>query len=162
MIKALNGVGSVMVAVHPGVSSVTDRVRGFKETIGTIKGIRLLGELPVWGDPRSNTATQLKGLLGKLRSLNAVFCINDEIALGAVSAVAAADKTGQVTIVGFDGTIEAREAIKRGAIYGDVVQYPSRIGELTAKAIHDHFSGISVPRLITVEVGVITAVGAVS
>ena len=53
-------------------------------------------------------------------------------------------------------TPEARSKIAEGAIYGDVVQNPTRIGELTIQAIHDLFSGKTPAATIPVAVGVVT------
>ncbi|MGC4043878.1 MAG: hypothetical protein QM758_08720 [Armatimonas sp.] len=48
-------------------------------------------------------------------------------------------------MVGFDGMKEARQAVKDGKIYADVVQHPDEIGKLTVQAIHKYMSGDKVP-----------------
>ena len=73
-----------------------------------------------------------------------------------MAAIEAAGKLEQVKIVGYDATPEAREKIKIGAIYGDVIQNPRLIGQLTIRTIHDALSGKTVPHVIPVEVGTFT------
>ncbi len=157
MAKALKGQGNIIITMHPGVTSIVDRVRGFKDAISKEKGLRLLGEIPVWTEPRNVSAKVLKDMFTKTLALDGVFCINDEFAMGAVAAVEAAHNVGKIAIVGYDATSEVRQAIKKGLIYGDVIQHPGRIGELTIGAIRDHFAGKRVPPLIPVDVGVYTA-----
>ena len=73
--------------------------------------------------------------------LDAIFGINDDSALGALAAVEKAGKSGKVKIVGFDAVPEAREAIKEGKIYADVIQKPHEIGVKTIEAIKTYISG---------------------
>jgi len=63
----------------------------------------------------------------------AVFCGNDNMAMGAVAALENLGKTGQVLVVGFDGNTEALEAIKDGKMLATVAQDPHGMGYLTAE-----------------------------
>jgi ribose transport system substrate-binding protein len=157
MIKALNGRGGVVLVSHPGLSSAMDRIRGFRDMVATAKGIQILGQFPAWGNQRSRTTEMLGNMLVKLPGLSGVFGANDDCALGALTAIEAANKGGKIAVVGYDATQEARAAIRRGLIYGCIVQYPARIGVLTMDAVRDHFAGKQIPPIISVEVGVCTA-----
>jgi ribose transport system substrate-binding protein len=159
MVKALGGKGDVVLITHPGVTSVIDRVRGFKDVVSRAKGIRILAEVPAWGQ-RAKAASVMEDMLVKLPDVKGVFGINDDSALGALASVEAAGKAGKIVIVGYDATPEAREAMKKGFIYGDTIQYPTKIGELTMAAVRDHFAGKKVRPLVPVEVGVFTAADA--
>jgi ribose transport system substrate-binding protein len=159
MVKALGGQGDIVLITHPGVTSVIDRVRGFKDVVGKARGIRILAEVPAWGQRTKATAV-MEDLLTRLPDVRGVFAINDDSALGALAAVTAAGKAGKIVIVGYDATPEARQAMKRGLIYGDTIQYPRKMGELTLAAVRDHFAGKKVPAFIPVETGVFTAADA--
>ena len=159
MVKALNGQGDIVLITHPGVTSVIDRVRGFKDVVARARGIRILAEVPAWGQ-RAKAASVMEDLLVRLPNMRGVFGINDDSALGALSAVTAAGKAGKIVIVGYDATAEAREAMRRGLIYGDTIQYPRKMGELTISAVRDHFGGKKLPAWIPVETGVFTAADA--
>ncbi|MCI8497689.1 MAG: sugar ABC transporter substrate-binding protein [Clostridiales bacterium] len=63
----------------------------------------------------------------------AVFCGNDNMAMGAVAALADLGLTGKVQVVGFDGNTEAVEAIKAGTLLATVAQDPVGMGKLTAE-----------------------------
>ena len=72
------------------------------------------------------------------------------------AAIEAAGKLGKMKIVGYDATPDARAKILAGAIYGDLIQHPRKIGQLTIRAIHDHIEGGPPPQSIPVEVGTYT------
>ncbi len=151
----LDGKGKVAVLSHPEVASVSDRVRGFKQQLATYPDIEVVAELSAEGK-RDKAVRVMEDLLQSHPDLRGVFGINDDTALGALAAVESAGKIGRIKIVGYDATPEARAKIAAGAIYGDVIQNPRRIGELTIQAIHDYFTGRPPPPIIPVEVGTFT------
>lgn len=152
--EAIGGSGKVAILSHPEVASVSDRVAGFKERLAQgYPEVTLAAELS--SDGRRDKAVRvMEDLLQSHPDLSGVFGINDDSALGALAAIESAGKLGAIRIVGYDATPEARAKIAEGAIFGDVVQHPRRIGELTIQAIRDHFNGQAPPALIPVEVGV--------
>ena len=52
------------------------------------------------------------------------------MALGAVEAIAAAGKTGEIIVVGFDAIDDARSAIQKGEMHGSIAQFPAEMGRL--------------------------------
>jgi ribose transport system substrate-binding protein len=158
LVKALASEGTVAILSHPEVTSVMDRVAGFKEEIARHPGIKIVVELSAEGK-RDRAVKVMEDLLQSYPDLRGVFAINDDSALGALAAIEAAGKLDQIKIVGYDATPEAREKIQAGAIYGDVIQNPRRIGQLTIDAIHDFFTGTRPPAVIPVEVGTFTQSG---
>lgn len=152
MIEALSGKGKVAVLSHPEVTSVMDRVRGFREEIATSPGIEVVAELSTEGK-RDKAVRVMEDLLQSHPDLAGVFGINDDSALGALAAVEAAGKAGQVKIIGYDATPEAREKIKSGAIFGDVIQNPRKIGTLTIQTVHSVLQGRQPPKIVPVDVG---------
>jgi ribose transport system substrate-binding protein len=89
-------------------------------------------------------------------NLRAIFGINDDSALGALAAVEKAGKLGKVTIIGFDAVPEAREAIKAGKIYADVIQKPGEIGQQTIEAVRTYFAGGLTPPSVLIPCGLFT------
>jgi len=66
-----------------------------------------------------------------------VFACNDMMALGAVEAIRAANKTGSIRVVGFDAVEDARKAIRDGTMLGSVAQFPDEMGRLAVEnAVH--------------------------
>jgi ribose transport system substrate-binding protein len=159
VIKALNGVGTVAIIDHPEVESVIQRVKGFEEEIATAPGITVVAKLSGRGvkDQAFRTA---EDILQAHPDLKAIFGINDDSALGALAAVEKAGKIGKVIIIGFDAVPEAREAIKAGKIYADVIQKPRDIGQKTIAAVKAYISGEQVAPVILIPCDLFTQASA--
>ncbi len=148
--------GPVAIIDEPEVTSVQDRVKGFKEALASgCPTAKIVADISGGGE-RDKASSVMEDLLQSHKDLRAVFGINDDSALGAAKAVQAANLTGKIIIVGFDATPEARTAIKDGSMYGDAVQHPGDIGKLTIDAIHDFFGGKTPEKRIAVNVGQFT------
>lgn len=153
MVKLLNGKGKVVIANHPLVASVQERVKGFKEAVaGT--NIEIVDDQPCEG-LRDKAMTVMENLLQKHKALDGVFAINDSTALGCLAAIRAAGRK-DIVIVGYDGDPEARKEILAGSpLKADAVQYPLEIGKETIGAIIRYFNGEELPKVLPVKVGAI-------
>lgn len=154
VIEALHGNGKVAIIDHPEVESVIQRVKGFEEELGTASGIQIVAKLSGHGvkDQAFRTA---EDILQSHPDLRAIFGINDDSALGALAAIEKAGKLGQVIIVGFDAVPEARDAIRVGKIYADVIQRPHEIGQKTIDAVKTYIAGGEVPPSILIPCGLL-------
>ena len=74
-------------------------------------------------------------------NLRGIFAINDPSALGAWRALKQADKFDQVTIIGFDGQLEGKQAILEGKIYADPIQFPRKMAVVTVENIVKYLNG---------------------
>ena len=140
MIKAIGGKGKVAILDHPEVESVILRTKGFKEVIAGAKGIQIVAQLP-GGGARDVSFKTAQDILEKNPDLKGIFAINDPSALGAVAALEKAGRLDQVKVIGFDGQLEAKQAIKEGKIYADSIQFPDKIGRTTVQTIIQYMSG---------------------
>lgn len=157
MCAALPGhVGAVAIIDEPEVTSVQDRVKGFKQALAAeCPGVKIVQDSDGGGE-RAKASAVTEDLLQSHKDLAGIFGINDDSALGASKAVAAAGLTGKIAIVGYDATAEARTAIAAGKMYGDAIQHPDEIGVKTIDAIHDYFGGKAPVARISVAVGTFT------
>jgi ribose transport system substrate-binding protein len=147
--NALGGTGKVAIIDHPEVESVIQRVLGFEEELNNYPDIEIVAKLPGRGvkDIAFRTA---EDILQGHPELDGIFGINDDSALGALAAVEKAGKLARVTIVGFDAVPEARQAIRNGKIFADVIQQPGVIGSSTIQAVADYMAGRAVPQSILI------------
>jgi ribose transport system substrate-binding protein len=152
--------GSVAILDEPEVTSVQDRVKGFKAAIASgCPSVKIVADIDGGGE-RAKASSATEDILQSHKDLKGIFGINDDSALGAARAVDAAGLTGKIAVVGYDATQEARTAIKNGSMYGDAIQHPDQIGSKTIDAIHDYFSGKTPPAKIAVAVGTYTKANA--
>ncbi len=113
----------------PGHETGDARLRGFKDGIKGGAGMVIVASQPAnW--ERDQGYNVFQNILQAHPDVNALFAANDLMALGALEAIAAAGKTGQVTVVGFDALEEARAAVKQGTMAGTVAQDPAQMGRV--------------------------------
>ncbi len=155
MCKAIGGSGEIAILDEPEVTSVQDRVKGFKTGIAQkCPNAKIVAEVDS-GGTRDKANSDMSDILQAHKNLKGVFGINDDTALGAATAIRAGGASN-IAVVGYDATPEARTAIKNGQMYGDAIQYPDKIGALTIDAIHDYFNGKKVSAHVAVPVGTFT------
>jgi len=144
MIELLNGKGNVAILDHPETESVMMRTKGFGEETAKAPGIQVVARLP-GGGARDKSFAAAQDIIQGHPDLDAIFAINDPSALGAISAIEKAGKTGKIKVIGFDGQPEAKQAVKDGKMYATVLQYPRRIASSTIEAIAAYMSGEQIP-----------------
>jgi ribose transport system substrate-binding protein len=109
---------------------------GFKAAIES-EGFTVVAEL-VGNSKQEEGYSCMQDILVANPDVVAVFCENDNMALGAIEAIAEQGiEDGKILVFGFDATASAREAIEAGKLAGSVAQYPSKMGELTVKLAND-------------------------
>lgn len=154
--QAVGGHGSIAIVDEPEVTSVQDRVKGFKMAIAQrCPSVKIVADVDS-GGTRDKASSDTGDILQAHRDLTGIFGINDDSALGALAAVRAAGLTGKVAIVGYDATSEARNAIGKGEMYGDAIQYPAKIGSTTIDVIANYFAGKTPPPIVKIGVGTFT------
>jgi ribose transport system substrate-binding protein len=158
--QAVGKSGSVAIIDEPEVTSVQDRVRGFKTALSRLcPGVIVVADVDS-GGTRDKASSDTGDVLQAHRDLKGIFGINDDSALGALAAVKAGGMNGKIAIVGYDATPEARTAIAAGDMYGDAIQYPAKIGSTTIDVIHDYFAGKKPPAIVKIPVGAFTRANA--
>lgn len=66
-------------------------------------------------------------MISEHADIKALLCGNDSMALGAVAAVKAAGRSGQILIIGYDGISAVRAAIKEGAVLATIEQHADQL-----------------------------------
>lgn len=147
MVKLLGESGGEVAILHfPQAESCQLRVQGFKEKLDAHNAqpgaaqIKVVSETD-GGGMRDEGNKAARDALEANPDLAAIFAINDPSALGAHAALVAAGKQDQVKIIGFDGELAGKEAIRDGKIVCDPVQYPDQIGKKTIEMMIKHFDG---------------------
>jgi ribose transport system substrate-binding protein len=108
-----------------------ERTNGAKKAMEDA-GLKVVAVQPANSD-RNMGMSVMENLLQTYPNVKAVFCSNDEMALGATRALSQAGKKGVIT-VGFDGSPDALKSIKAGELTGSVAQSPYNIGKFGVEA----------------------------
>ena len=134
IVKQIGGKGKVAVIRGIlGVATHEDRLAGFKDAIAAAPGITLVAVQPA-NSERALGMSVMENLLTTYPDVRAVFATNDQMALGAVEAIAARNLTGKVVVVGVDATAEAVHAIEAGRLAADVAMHPEALGGKSVEA----------------------------
>lgn len=120
----------------PGASSTRERGEGFKKA--TDKKIDLVASQTANFD-RAEGMTVMENLLQAQPDVKAVFCQNDEMALGASEAIKASGK--DIVLVGFDGNEDAINAVKEGTMTSTVAQKPKEMGKIALETAVKYLKG---------------------
>lgn len=109
----------------PNAFNGEQRKLGFEDAIKA-KGLTLVASQTAgWDMNEANNV--MANLIVAHSDLKAVFCANDNMALGAISAIAAANKTGQILVAGFDNISAAKQMLKEGKLAATADQYGDKL-----------------------------------
>lgn len=147
MITATGGKGKVAILLGSSGNNVTtDRTTGFVDQIkAKAPGIEIVAQQT--GEFARDKGQQVtEQLIQSKPDITAIYAENDEMALGAVTALRSAGKQPgkDVKIVSIDGTRNAVQAIVDGTINA-VVESNPRFGPLAFKTLQDFYAGTAIP-----------------
>jgi ABC-type sugar transport system substrate-binding protein len=153
MAEATGGEGKVAILLGSSGNNVTDeRNAGFKDRVK-----EKYPDLEIVAEQTANFARDegqsvTEQLLQSDPDITAIYAHNDEMALGAVTAVKAAGKDpGQdIKIVSIDGTRNAVQAIVDGDINA-VIESNPRFGPLAFQTAMDFYAGKEIPEDVIIE-----------
>jgi ribose/xylose/arabinose/galactoside ABC-type transport system permease subunit/ABC-type sugar transport system substrate-binding protein len=156
----LDGRGEVAVLEGtPGHDSTDQRRLGFAAALAKHPGLRIVASQTASAE-RARGFTVSQNILQAHPGLNAIFGTNDEMALGAVEAVAAAGRLGVVRVVGFDASPDALANIRRGRMQASVAQFPTEMGRMgVLAAVKLLKEGIQPPAVLHTKVELIDDAG---
>ena len=113
----------------PGASATIDRGTGFHQAVD--------GKLNVVAKQTANFnrdqgLSVMENILQANKDIKGIFAHNDEMALGAIAALEAANIT-DVVVVGFDAIDDAKDAVEAGTMAATVAQQPKLMGSLSVE-----------------------------
>lgn len=133
--------GQIAILDFPASDAATQRTEGFKDAIEG-KGFEIVAQMDAGAKPETGLAI-MNDLLQAHPDLLAIFCINDECAQGAYSAITTADE--DIEIYSVNGGPEAKAAMKRDGAEGiwkcTAAQSPIKVGEACAEVAYKILNG---------------------
>jgi len=150
ILKQLGGKGNLVeLQGIPGSSSTNDRGKGFHLGVDGKDGVKVVVSQAADFD-RQKGLTVMENIIQSTSSFDAVFSHNDEMALGAVKALKAANK--KVIVVGFDGGDDAKAAVESGDMTATVAQQPELMGSMAVDNAIKVLKGETISKNIAVDV----------
>jgi len=112
--ERLNGKGNLVIIQAPeGVQVGQNRRDGLHQAIDKYPEIKVIAQ-QVGNWQRSVALTVMENILQGFKNIDAVYCDNDEMALGAIKAIKEAGRQKEMFVVGVDGEKAGLEAIMAG------------------------------------------------
>lgn len=154
--EQLNSSGNIAILEGvPGHETGDARLTGFHSAIRNYQGIKVLASQTA-NFERDQGFNVFQNILQANPNIEAVFACNDMMALGAIEAISAAGKTGEIIVVGFDAIQDSRKAIIEGTMAGSIAQYPKEMGRAAIEYALIAINGESIPKEIPTKIELIT------
>lgn len=113
--KKLGPGGKVVILEGaPGGDNAVNRKQGFIDAIEEGKLALLASQTAYWETEQANTV--FTNMLAAHPDIQGVMASNDSMAIGAIKAIEAAGKTGQIQVVGFDNLHAVQPFLKDGKL----------------------------------------------
>ena len=155
LVAAMGGVGEVAILEGiPGVVNAELRKQGARRVLDAEPRIEVVASKTAeWETEKANRV--FTNILTTHPNLRGLFASNDSMALGAIRAIDAAGKTGQIAVTSYDNLMAAQEAVLAGTIVSTVEQHPELMGGYGVRAAVDHLEGKEVPDYVATPLEVI-------
>lgn len=123
-----------------GDNNTWARSKGFHSVVDYYKDLTMVAQQSADFD-RNKALEVMESILTANPDIDAVFCGNDAMALGAYQALVSAGKEAKVKVFGFDGADDMINAIQEGKATATGMQFPAVIAETAADYAHQYFNG---------------------
>ena len=123
-----------------GDNNTWNRSKGFHSVVDHYPGLTMVAQQSADFD-RNKGMEVLESILQAQPDIDAVFCGNDAMAMGAYQALVSAGKADKVKIFGFDGAPEVVESIRDGKIVATAMQFPEVMANTAAINADQYLKG---------------------
>ena len=154
--RQLKGKGNVVVI--EGIREVENaelRKIGFTEAVKKESSIEVIAsESANWNTEEAFSVTM--NLLEKFNNIDAIFCANDSMALGALQALDITSQTKKILIAGYDNIDSVRNEIQNSRIKATIEQHPELMGEYGVMLAWESLKGAKIPNKTATPLDLIT------
>ena len=123
-----------------GDNNTWNRSKGFHSVVDRYPGLKMVAQQSADFD-RAKGMEVMESILQKHPGLNAVFCGNDAMAMGAYQALVSAAKDKQVKVFGFDGADDVVKLIAAGKVAATGMQFPKVMAQKAAEFADEYIKG---------------------
>lgn len=143
-----------------GDNNTWNRSQGFHSVVDRYPGLKMVAQQSADFD-RAKALEVMEAILQANPEIDAVFCGNDAMAMGAYQALVASGKHEHVKVFGFDGADDVIRLIAEGKITATGMQFPKLMAREAAEAADAYLKGRrDIPRKTPVAVELVTRANA--
>ena len=123
-----------------GDNNTWSRSIGFHSVVDNYPELKMVAQQSADFD-RNKAMEVLESILQANPDIDAVFCGNDAMAMGAYQALVAAGLADKVKVFGFDGAEDAVKSVVQGNIEATAMQFPLVMAQTAATYADEYFKG---------------------
>ena len=123
-----------------GDNNTWNRSKGFHSVVDHFPGLKMVAQQSADFD-RNKAMEVLESVMQSNPDIDAVFCGNDGMAMGAYQALVAAGKTDSVMVFGFDGADDVLNSISEKKIKATVIQSAKHMARTAAELADQYIKG---------------------
>jgi ribose transport system substrate-binding protein len=139
-----------------GDNNTRNRSGGFHSVVDRYPGWKMVAQQSADFD-RAKALEVMESILQAHPEIDAVFCANDAMAMGAYQALVAAGRDTDVKVFGFDGADEVVKLIAEGKIVATGMQFPKTMARTAAEYADEWLKGKrDFPQKVPVAVELVT------
>jgi ribose transport system substrate-binding protein len=158
--KEMNGSAKIGVVGALNSFIQNQRLDGFKKAVQE-SGAKVTFLDTVDGQNKQDVALSAgENLMTANPDMSTIYATGEPALIGAVSAVAAQKRTGNIKVFGWDLTAQSLKGLDEGWVVGVVQQDPYTEGKVAVETIMKIKSGQTVPAVINVPVTIVTKANA--
>ena len=140
-VKQMNQKGNyVEILGLVGDNNTWNRSGGFHSVVDEFPELVMVAQQSADFD-RNKAMDVMETIMQANPDVDAVFCGNDAMALGAYQAVLAAGKANRIKVFGFDGSDDAIRAVAHGKLAATVMQFPVLMARKSAELADRYING---------------------
>jgi ribose transport system substrate-binding protein len=139
-----------------GDNNTWNRSKGFHSVVDRYPGLKMVAQQTAEFD-RAKALEVMESILQKNPDINAVFCGNDAMAMGAYQALVSAGKADKIKVFGFDGADDVVKLIAEKKIAATGMQFPKVMAQKAAECADQYIKGKrDFPQKVPVKVDLVT------
>ncbi len=123
-----------------GDNNTWNRSKGFHEVVDRYPGLKMVSQQSADFD-RTRAMEVMESILQRETDIDAVFCGNDAMAMGAYQALVGAGRENEVKVFGFDGAEDVVRLIAEGKIVATGMQFPKKMARTAAEFADEWLKG---------------------
>jgi ribose transport system substrate-binding protein len=123
-----------------GDNNTWNRSKGFHSVVDRYPELKMVAQQSADFD-RAKALEVMDTILQGNSTIDAIFCGNDAMAMGAYQALVAAGKDKEVKVFGFDGADDVVKSIAEGKIVATGMQFPKLMARTAAESAHKYLEG---------------------
>lgn len=140
-VRRLDGKGAYVELLGLlGDNNTKNRSDGFHSVVDNYPELKMVAQQTADFD-RTKAMEVMESILQAHPHIDAVFCGNDAMAMGAYRALVAAGKDTQVMVFGFDGARDVIDEIRAGHIVATGMQFPKTMARMAAEFADEYIQG---------------------